>query len=215
MRRDWVSPSAGTLVIGAIALMLGTLLSPGIAGKSNAAVLASVVENDGRLLGMAVFYFVASVCLLLGLPALLSLFQRRPRLALASVAVFTVGVLGTAGFAVLLVLFRAMVVSGALTEAGLEAVAQDPALVLFVYTWIVGFYAGLVLIAAALFATGSTRIWIPLLLLGVVAVAPFVNDLGTVGPLLQALSLAVAFTGAALSAVASDQVRSRGRIVAY
>ncbi len=215
MRSEWVPPSAGTLVIGAIALMLGTLLSPGIAGQSNAEVLALVAENDGRLLGMAVFYFVAAVCLLLGLPALMSLFQRRPRLALASVTVFAVGVLGTAGFAVLLVLLRAMVVSGALTEPGLLAVTTDPGLVAFVYTWILGFYAGLVLIAAALLATRSTRVWIPVLLLLVVAVAPFVDNLGTAGPLLQALSLAAAFTGAALSAVAHDQVQPGRRLAAY
>lgn len=215
MRSEWVSPSAGTLVIGALALMLGTLLSPGIAGQSNADLLVSVAENDGRLLGMAVFYFVAAICLLLGLPALLSLFKLRPRLALLSVAIFAVGVLGTAGFAVLLVLFRAMVISGTLTDVGLQAVAADPGLVAFVYTWIVGFYAGLALIAAALLATRSTRAWIPVLLLLVVAVAPFVNDLGTVGPLLQALSLAVAFTGVALSAVSDDEVHAGRRLAAY
>ncbi len=207
MRRDWISPSAGTLVIGAFALVLGTLLNPLRVDRTGADVLAVVSQNGDRLFAMAVFYFVASIGLLLGLPSLMSVFHRRPRLAALAAGVFTVGVLGTAGFAVLLIFLRALVLGDALTAPGIDAVAADPAMVFFVAAWIAGFYAGLVLIAVALLVTRATHVWIPLLLLGVVALAPFADALGRVGPMLQALGLAVALTGVAVSAVTGDQLR--------
>ena len=53
MRTDWVSPSAATLVVGAFALVLGTMLSPADAaqalGVSEADVMA--VLESGELKG--------------------------------------------------------------------------------------------------------------------------------------------------------------------
>jgi hypothetical protein len=83
--------------------------------------------------------------------------------------------------------------------------------VVFVYTWVVGFYAGLILIAAALFVSRATPYWVPGLLLVGVAIAPFATVLGTLGPALQTLSLAVGFTGVAVAAVAADQQRRPDR----
>ena len=115
MRTDWVSPSAATLVVGAFALVLGTMLSPTDGAENANQALRVVNQNDGRMLGMAVFYFLASLGLMLGMPAVLSVVARRGwRLGVSGVMVFSVGVLGTAGFAMLLVFFKAL--------AGAEAI---------------------------------------------------------------------------------------------
>lgn len=208
MRTDWVSPSAATLVVGAFALVLGTMLSPTDGAESANQALRVVDENEGRMLGMAVFYFLASLGLMLGMPAVLSVVARRGwRLGVSGVMVFSVGVLGTAGFAMLLVFFRALVVSGSVTSPSIDQLTDDLGLVVFVYTWVIGFYAGLVLIAAALFVSRATPYWVPGLLLLTVAIAPFAALLGNVGSALQTLSLAVGFTGVAVAAVATDQQR--------
>lgn len=213
VRTDWVSPSAATLVVGAFALVLGTLLSPVGGADSASQALRVVGQNDGRMLGMAVFYFLASLGLMLGMPAVLSVVARRGwRLGVSGVLVFSVGVLGTAGFAMLLVFFRALVISGSVTGPSLDQLAEDLGLVIFVYAWVVGFYAGLILIAAALFVSRATPYWVPGLLLAGVAVAPFVSLLGNVGSAVQTLSVAVGFTGIAVAAVASDQQRRVGHV---
>jgi hypothetical protein len=215
MRTDWVSPSAATLVVGAFALVLGTMLSPADGGENANQALRVVNQNEGRMLGMAVFYFLASLGLMLGLPAVLSVVARRGwRLGVTGVMVFSVGVLGTAGFAMLLVFFRALVVSGSVTAGSVDQLTDDLGLVVFVYTWVVGFYAGLILIAAALFVSRATPYWVPGLLLVAVAVMPFADMMGTIGPALQTLCLAVGFTGVAVAAVAADQQRQAGSLLA-
>ena len=78
-----------------------------------------VNEDSGRWLAMAVMFFFASVALTLGLPAILTLFDRRGRrLGLAAVGVFTVGTIGTCGYAMLMVFFRALVEIGAVRARG-------------------------------------------------------------------------------------------------
>jgi hypothetical protein len=157
---------------------------------------------------MAVFYFLAALGLMLGLPSLLSVFaQRGWRLGVSGVMVFSVGVLGTAGFAMLLVFFRALALHGTVTAGGVDQLADDLGLALFVWAWIVGFYLGLVIIAVALLRSRVTPVWVPVLLLFAVVVFPVVDLLGTIGPALQTLSLAVGFTGVAVTAVAGDQQR--------
>jgi hypothetical protein len=211
MRTDWVSPSAATLVVGAFAMVLGTLINPTAGGEDANQALRVVSENDGRMLAMAVFYFVASLCLMLGLPSLLSVFALRGwRLGVIATMVFSVGVLGTAGFSMLLVFFRALVLNGSVTAGSVDQLAGDLGLVIFVYAWIIGFYAGLVMIAVALFVSRATPYWVPALLLFTVAFFPFANMLGTVGPAVQTLALAVGFTGVAVAAVAADQQRRLG-----
>lgn len=215
MRTDWVSPSAATLVVGAFALVLGTMLSPTDAGESATQALRVVNQQEGRMLGTAVFYFLASLGLMLGMPAVLSVVARRGwRLGVSGVMVFSVGVLGTAGFAMLLVFFRALVVSGSVTASSIDQLADDLGLVVFVYTWVIGFYAGLVLIAAALLVSRATPFWVPGLLLATVVGMPLAEMLGALGPALQTLSLAVGFTGIAIAAVSADQQRQTGRVLA-
>src|SRR5690606_6069912 len=99
MRSDWIPLSASALVVGAMALVFGALLNPQAGGDSAAETLRVVNEESGRWLGMAVMYFFASVAMTLGLPALLSLFtDKGKRTGFVAVGVFTIGVIGLAGF---------------------------------------------------------------------------------------------------------------------
>jgi hypothetical protein len=196
-------------VIGVMALVFGSLLNPQEAGSTAAQTMRVVGQEGGRWLGMAVMYFGASVALTLGLPALLSLFTKKGRgLGLFAVAVFSVGVIGTSGYAMLLVFFRALVKAGALQDSKLEEVTADNGLGIFLYGWIAGFYLGLLLIALALFVARRTPTWVPVLLVLFVALFPFSEQIGRVGQVLQVMGLAVAFTGIAITAV--NQVHERG-----
>ena len=208
MRSEWIPLSASALVIGAMAMVFGALLNPQDAGESASQTLRVVTMSDGRWLGMSVMYFGASVALMLGLPALLSLFtQKGRRTGLVAVAVFSVGVIGLAGFAMLLVFFRALAEAEAIQSARLEDATSDLGLNVFLYGWIAGFYLGLLLVAVALFLAKKTPVWVPVLLVVFVALFPVSEQLGRVGQVLQVLALAVAFTGVAIASV--NQVHER------
>jgi hypothetical protein len=216
MRTDWVPLSASALVIGAMSLVFGSLLNPAEAGSSTAQTLRIVEEDSGRWLAMAVMYFLASVMLTLGLPAVLTLFERRGRkLGLAGVSLFAIGAIGTCGYAMLMVFFRAMVVSDAIKSAPLDRVTDDAGLAIFLQGWIAGFVGGVLLIAIALFVSRSTPKWVPVVLVAFVLAFPVSSQLGRVGMALQVLALAVAFTGIAMAAVTGDHQRGLSRQPAF
>jgi hypothetical protein len=191
-----------------MALVLGGLLNPAETGGSTSSTLDVVTDSSGRWVAMAVMYFVGSVALTLGLPALLTLFTRRGRrLGLAGVALFTVGAIGTCGFAMLLVFFRAVVKTVEIEPDQLAELSRDRVLTFFLEGWIIGFYGGVLLIAVALLVARATPRWVPWLLLAFVALLPVASHLGRVGTAVQVLVLAVAFTGVAMAAVTA-QVRT-------
>lgn len=202
MRTDWVPISASALVVGMMALTFGALLNPSMGGDT-AETIRSVTNEGGRWLGMSVMYFVASVALALGLPALVTLFRdRAQRLGITAVGVFLIGVIGTSGFAMLLVFFRALVKEDAIRGGrGLEDVVNDNGLGVFLYGWIIAFYLGLVLIAVALLVAKRTPLWVPLVLIGAVAMFPLSAQFGRVTQVLQLFAMTVAFTGIAIAAV--------------
>jgi hypothetical protein len=205
MRFDWVPWSASALVIGVMSLVFGSLLNPAEAGSSTAETLDVVNQDSGRYLAMAVMFFFASIALTFGLPAVLSVFERKGRrLGLIGVGVFTIGTVGTCGYAMLQVFFRALVDIGALRGTELDMVAKDTGLSMFLFTWIGGFYGGVLLIAIGLFVARSVPRWVPALMVAFVAVFPFASTLGRVGMAAQVLALAVAFTGIAMAAVSGD-----------
>jgi hypothetical protein len=216
MRSDWVPLSASALVIGAMALVFGSLLNPAEAGASSAETLRVVDENSARWLAMAVMYFFASVALMLGLPSVLTLFVRKGRkLGLTALAVFTIGAIGTAGYAMLMVFFRALVVAGAVRGSALDEVTSEKGLAFFLQGWIIGFYGGIFLLAVALFVAGAVPRWVPALLVVFVVMLPFASALGRVGQAAQVLALAVAFTGIAMAAVSSENARDLTRQPAF
>ncbi len=206
MRTDWVPLSASALVIGAMSLVLGSVLDPADPGASTAQTLGVVAQEGERWLAMAVMFAFASVTLTLGLPAVLTLFDRRGRgVALVAAVVFSVGAIGTCGYAMLTVFLRALVVTGALRGGQLQQVSHDRGLTVFLTGWVVCFYGGALLIAVALLMARTTPRWVPLLLLVFVVMLPVAPHLGRVAVALQLMAFAAAFTGIAVASVARAQ----------
>jgi hypothetical protein len=202
MRWDWIPLSASALVVGAMALAFGVVLNP--VGPEGDAVetVRTVSMADGRWLAMAVMYFFASVSLTLGLPALLTMFTvRARRFGVVAVSVFAVGVIGTSGYAMLLVFFRALVKHDAILAGSFDSVARDIGLSVFLIGWVVSFAGGALLVAIALFMARRTPVWVPALLMAFVVTIPFAGDYGRVVQVAQVVALAFAFTGIATAAV--------------
>lgn len=211
MRWDWIPLSASALVVGVMALAFGALLNPVPAGGDSAQTVATVAMAGSRWLGMAVMYFLASVTLTLGLPAVLSLFEVRARaLGVIAVSVLAVGFIGTSGYAMLLVFFRALVREDAIRTGTLDSVTKDAGLGIFLFGWVAAFYAGLFLLALALFVARRTPVWVPLLMLVFVGLFPVIEKIGRVGQVAQVVALAFAFTGVATAAVRDASGRARG-----
>jgi hypothetical protein len=208
MRTDWVPLSASALVIGVMSLLFGSVLNPADVGASTGETLRVVSDESARWQAMAVMYTFASITLTLGLPAVLTLFHSRGRrLGLSGVVLLTVGAVGTCGYAMLMVFFRALVVAGAVRGTELEQVTADKGLALFLAGWVGTFYGGVLVLAVALLVARTTSRWVPALMLVFVVMLPFGSHLGRVGAALQALALAVAFTGIAMAAVSAENRR--------
>jgi hypothetical protein len=172
-----------------------------------AATARLATHEGGRWLAMSVLYFCASVALTCGMPAVLSLFRERaPRLGLVSVAVLSVGAIGTSGFAMLQLFIKALAQQGALNASGLEAAASDTALTVFLWGWAGGLYLGALLVALALLISRATSSWVPILLMVFVFLLPAAEVLGQAGQILSMMALALAFTGIATAAVGHSQV---------
>lgn len=206
MRSDLVPFSASALVVGAMCLVLGSALNPASGGEDAAQAVAVVLEGSGRWLGMAVMYFLASVALTLGLPSILSVLPGRGRMTgIVGVAVFSLGVIGTAAYAMLLLFFRAVVVEGAIAPEQMEAVVGDRGLILFLFGWVGAFYLGVLVLALAFFRARTTPLWSTGLLVVFVAMLPLSLTFGRLAALAQVLVLAVAFTAVAIAAVNHSQ----------
>lgn len=205
---DWIPASAAAFVTGAMALTFGSLLLP--SGSSTADTLQVARNEDGRWLAAAVIFFIASVALTLGLPAAMSLFDRRGRtLGMVSAVVLCVGFLGTAGYSMLIVFFRAIALETPLTGAQLDDAVHEMGLTVFLYGWIACFYLGELVLAIALLRAGTTQKWVPLVLLAHVASLPVSSFLPHSLSSALVLLVAVGFAGVAIEAVTRDSQRSR------
>ena len=213
---DWVPVSASALVIGAMSLVLGAVLNPAEVGASSGDLVRAVDEDGVRWLAMAVMYVFASLALTVGMPSLLTLFERRGRvLGVLGVALFTVGAVGTCGYAMLMVFFRALVVTDAVQVGAMDRVGDDRGIKLFLEGWFGAFYAGVLVLAVALLVARTVPVWVPVLLALFVGLAPFVSHLGRVGSAAQLMALAVALTGVAMAAVAVERRPARIRQPAF
>jgi hypothetical protein len=208
MRMDWIPASAAAFVTGAMALTFGSLLLP--SGSSTADTLQVARNEDGRWLAAAVIFFIASVALTLGLPAAMSLFDRRGRtLGMVSAVILAVGFLGTAGYSMLIVFFRAIALETQLTGAELDEAVHEMGLTVFLYGWIAGFYLGELLLAIALLRAGTTQRWVPLVLIAHVASLVVSSVLPHSLSSALVLLTAVGFAGVAIEAVTRDSERRR------
>ncbi|GAA2137556.1 hypothetical protein GCM10009844_04730 [Nocardioides koreensis] len=203
MRMDWIPASAAAFVTGAMALTFGSLMLP--SGSSTADTLQVARTEDGRWLAAAVIFFIASVALTLGLPAAMSLFDRRGRtLGMVSAVVLAVGFLGTAGYSMLIVFFRAIALETTLTGAQLDDAVHEAGLTVFLYGWIAGFYLGELLLAIALLRAGTIQKWVPLVLIAHVATLLVSSFLPHSISSALVLLVAVGFAGVAIEAVTRD-----------
>ena len=204
MKIDWVPYSAAALVAGSIALAMGSLLMPTIGDPADS--LRVVQEQDGRWLAVAAMYFGAAVTLTLGLPTVLTLLGvRGAKLGLVGAGLLAVGFIGTAGYAMLLVFFRALVLAGSIESGGLDTLTEDAGLGAFLYTWVAAFYVGEALVAWALLLARTTPRWVPVMLLLHVASLPVSALLPE--RLSQAAVLLVTVGLCGIGITASNQVR--------
>ena len=199
MRNDWVPVSASMLVTGAMALLLGSVLMPAAGDAADS--IRSVQENDNRWLVVSVMYFLAAATLTLGLPAVLTLFERRGvRLAMASALVLAVGFVGTAGYAMLMVFFRALVLTQTIQDKGLSEVTHETGLSVFLFGWIAAFYLGELLLAIALLMARTTPVWVPAALIVHVLLMPVNSMLPHYLSSVTVLLTVLAFSGMAITA---------------
>jgi len=217
MRSEWVPVSAAALVTGVMALVLGQMLNPGGAENSPAGQMLVAAEYPGRWLAMSVLYFGGASALILGMPALMTLFrERRGRgLGILGVGVFTVGCVGVGALAGLMLMFRALALESIragqvdATEMNMVTASLDnPGLTVTLNVWVYGFLGGVLLIALGLMRSKQVPAWVPSLMFGFLAlqvVMPFVGE-GTLARVASALGLillAAGFTGVATTAASA------------
>lgn len=161
MEVRWVPYSAGLLATGALAVLCAALITP----TGNAAESLSVVEdNDGRWLLACVMYLLASFALTLGLPAVYDLLRGRfPRFGLMAVGIFAIGTIATCGYAMLLVFYRALVLTEAL-RGPVDGLTGDVGIAAFLAILIGSFYLGETLLAIALLRMRTVPRWVPVVL---------------------------------------------------
>jgi hypothetical protein len=193
--------SAAALVVGATALSVGAILVPQVGVLSSP--LAALEVRPAGWLAVSGLYAVASIALILGLPAVLSIFDERgARAALVAAGFVVVGCFGTAAFAVLLVVYRALAL-GDLVDGGLRGLAGDTGLSVILYAWVLGFAVGELVLAYALLQERQVPRWVPGLLVLHVALTPLAPVLPDLAVALVALLVTIAF--AALGIVAHQR----------
>jgi len=199
VRNDWLPASAALLVTGAMALALASLLTP--TGSSGSETLQLVRDDDNRWLAVSAIYFLAAAMLIIGLPSLLTLLADRGRyVGLGALVTLAVGFIGIAGYAMLLVFLRALVVTDAIRDQSIDAVTEEAGLRVFLYGWIVAFYLGELLLGVALLRARSVPRWVPVLMLAHVlslAITTVLPDAASRGAILV---FALAFAGAGVRA---------------
>lgn len=198
---DWIPYSAASLASGAVALVLGALVVP--SSPSASEVLAFVQMEEGRWLMASTAFFIASVTLTLGLPAVVSLLlrQRRGRVAgLAGVGVFALATIGLAGYAGLLVFFRALVLDNVITIEQVERLSRDGGLIAFMGIFVIAFYLGELILAIGFWQARTVPRWVPVLLLAHVAILPLMNLLPGWVVGVQAVLTGAGLMGIAVSA---------------
>lgn len=215
MRSEWVPLSAAALVTGVMALVLGQMLNPSGSDTSPAGQMLVAAEYPGRWLAMSILFFGGAALMILGLPAVMTLFgERRGRgIGMVGVVVFAVGCVGVAGLSALMLMFRALALASMAQEevrsAEISMVStslEDPGLVVSLAVWVYGFMLGVLLITVGLFRTRGVPGWIPGLLVGFLLVQvlmPFLGEGSTaarIGSAVALILLAGGFTGMATSA---------------
>ncbi|EON22723.1 hypothetical protein CF8_3313 [Nocardioides sp. CF8] len=195
----WLPYAAAALASGASALIMGVLILPS-SGTSSELIDALKASPDRWLMASAAFMY-AAVGLTLGIPAFLHLLTRRGRATGQFGAVlFSIGTIGLAGYAALLILFRALTLHSLVGEREIELLSNDPGLRAYVGAFVLAFQAGLVVLAVALLMAGSVQRWIPVAMMAYAVVSPFARELPEGLRAVHILVLGTALIAVAVSA---------------
>lgn len=199
MTRTWLPWSAASLACGSVLMVLGTLLLP--AGGDFGGLIASVENDEGQWVVASFVYYLASVGMTLGMPAVIVLLSSRGRvMGLTGVACWTIGTIGLAGYGALLMLFRAVVESAELSPADVRAISEDGTLVAFVLLFAGAFVVGELLTALALLRSRAVPTWVSVLLLVHVGLQGAASVLPDALQYVTAMVLGVALMGVAVEA---------------
>lgn len=197
---DWLPISAAALLTGATALFFGAQMIPRPSGDGDLLRLAH--ENPDQWVALAILLTVAALGLVVGVPSLFTLFQRRGfRTGLGAAVCLCIGAVMLAAMAQVLVVFRALALNDRVTTATIQAVVDDPLQRWMVLAGFGVFYLGELLLALALLRARTTPAWVPWTLLLHLALVPttalglpeLARDAG-------ALFLAAGLVGAGVSA---------------
>jgi hypothetical protein len=166
---------------------------------------------DRWLLASAAFMYAASA-LTIGIPTFFQLLKKRGRgTGQVGMVVFAFGTIGTAGYAAMLILFRALVTHAVVGELEIESLSRDSGLLVYMGAFVLAFTVGLVILGVALLMAGTVARWIPALMIGYAISVPFARLIPDGWQGLHPLILGVALIGVAVSANESWSGVSRHR----
>ena len=196
-----------------LALLAGLLVHP---GESDGGLIGSVAQHPGRVQAASLLIVASSILFVPALVGLLALVRGRGVvLAHLGVALTITGALGHAVFAGFQIVLVAAV-QGGVDRAQLAALVEgtpDAGFVAVMLMFMIGFFPGLLLIAAALWRSRAVPVWASVALVGLV-ISDFV-PLG--GPVAAAAGPVLGVSGFAAVGVSllqmSDQEWGRTALV--
>jgi len=198
MGERWLPYAAAALATGASALIMGALTLP----SSNGTELVSTLRAspDRWLLASAAFLY-AAFALTLGIPTFLHLLKTRGRTTgQVGAVILAFGTIGTAGYAAMLILFRALVLHAVVEAGEIELLSSDAGLLVYMGAFVLAYEVGLAVLAVALLMAGTVARWIPVLMLGYAVTLPFLRLVPEWWQGVHSLILGVALIGVAVSA---------------
>ena len=183
-------------------VVLGALAMPPTSEVGE--VVEAIEHQDAAWLMASASFFLASVALTMGLPAILTLIPARRQLAgMIGLWIWGVGTIGTSALAAFLILFRATVRVVKITPEQVEQLGRDPVLSLSLLFVVGAFYLGELVVGLVLLRSRAIAPWVPVLLLLHVASAPVNQLLPENLQGFQAIVLGVALMGLSVKAAES------------
>jgi hypothetical protein len=187
------------LASGAVLLVLAALAMPPTSEVGQ--VVQAIEQQDAAWLMASASFFLASVALTMGLPAILFLVPTRNQVAaMVGVVIWSVGTIGTSALAAFLILFRATVRVVSISPEDVEDLGRDQVLGLSLLFVVVAFYLGELVVGVVLLRASVVPRWIPGLLILHVALAPFEDTLPAQLQGFPTIVLGVALMGVAVKA---------------
>lgn len=178
---------------------MGALTLP--SSRNGTEVLSTLqAEPDRWLLASAAFMY-AAFALTIGIPTLVALLGPRGRMTgQVGAVVFAFGTIGLAGYAAMLILFRALTQHSVVGVREIDLLSRDSGLLAFIGAFVVAFEVGVAMLAIALFRARTVQRWIPALMLAHAVTLPFVRSVPEGIQSMHTLLVGVALIGAAVTA---------------